>query len=93
MKEASIEKARAKLGDIVDRVRYTGDPTLITRHGKAAVLITPILGPSDLGAITLARQSFQIRDLADAHLVIQDLLITLDRYLAADQGLIADHAG
>jgi prevent-host-death family protein len=40
MDEISIEKARPVLGEIVDRVRFTGIRTKITRNGKpAAVLV------------------------------------------------------
>ncbi len=41
MEAVSIEEARRTLGDLVDRARLAGKPTLITRHGKsAAVLVT-----------------------------------------------------
>ena len=39
MDEASIETARAKLGEIVDRARLAGTPTLITRQGKPAAVV------------------------------------------------------
>jgi prevent-host-death family protein len=39
MDEMSIEAARPKLGEIVDRVRFTGQPTRITRQGKRAVVV------------------------------------------------------
>ena len=41
MEETGIEKARNQLGEIVDKARFTGEPTTITRQGKpAAVLVS-----------------------------------------------------
>jgi len=37
--EISIEEARPKLGDIVDRARPAGQSTVITRHGKPAAVL------------------------------------------------------
>lgn len=34
-----IEKARPLLGEIVDRARFTGEPTGITRKGKLAAVV------------------------------------------------------
>src|SRR6266567_3987529 len=66
LQELSIERARARLGDIIDRARYTGDPTLITRTGKPAALITPVLHRHDRAAITQIRQEISGRSaLAD----------------------------
>jgi prevent-host-death family protein len=40
VEEIALEQARATLGDLVDRARLQGSPTLITRHGRpAAVLV------------------------------------------------------
>jgi prevent-host-death family protein len=39
MDEISIEAARPKLGEIVDRARFTGQPTQITRTGKPAAVV------------------------------------------------------
>ena len=39
MDEISIEKARPSLGEIVDRARLAGTPTMITRQGKPAAVI------------------------------------------------------
>jgi prevent-host-death family protein len=39
MEEIGIEMARATLGEIVDRARFTGQPTRITRQGKAAAVV------------------------------------------------------
>ena len=40
MEQVSIEQARLKLGEIVDRARLADQATLITRQGKpAAVLV------------------------------------------------------
>jgi prevent-host-death family protein len=93
LQEASIEKARAKLGDIIDHVRYTGDPVLITRHGKPAALITPLLGRSDYGSIDAARKLAAALGDGDARYAIADLLDTLDRYLVAGRHLAADGTG
>ena len=41
MQTAGIEEARAALGELVERARLTGEPTLVTRYGKpAAVLVS-----------------------------------------------------
>ena len=39
MDEVSIEQARKKLGEIVDRARLAGTPTRITRHGTPAAVV------------------------------------------------------
>jgi prevent-host-death family protein len=55
MEQVSIEEARRTLGDLVDRARMTGEPTMITRYGKpGAVLVSAdeyqrILGPDGPG--------------------------------------------
>lgn len=41
-----IAEARAHLGEIVDRVRFTGEPIIIEKSGKSAVMVLP-LEPSD----------------------------------------------
>lgn len=41
MEQASIEEARRTLGEIVDRARLAGHPTLITRQGKPAAMVIP----------------------------------------------------
>lgn len=56
MKPVSIEKARAKLGDIVDRARLTGQATVITRHGKPAATVAPVLHPDYYRIIAEARE-------------------------------------
>lgn len=49
----SIEAARAKLGEIVDRARLAGQPTQITRQGKpAAVVVSAGWYAEALGAIS-----------------------------------------
>jgi prevent-host-death family protein len=86
--EASIEEARAGLGGVVDRVRYTGDPTLITRNGKPAALITRALHHHDREAIALIRQSPILNgplEAGGARDIIEELLLILDGYLAADR--------
>jgi prevent-host-death family protein len=55
MKQVSIEKARPKLGDIVDRARLTGRATVITRHGEPAATVAPIIRDGDLRDIAEAR--------------------------------------
>jgi prevent-host-death family protein len=39
MRTATIEEARAKLGDAVDLARLAGEPTMITRHGRPAAVV------------------------------------------------------
>jgi prevent-host-death family protein len=39
MRTASVEEARARLGDLVDRARLAGEPTLITRYGREAAVV------------------------------------------------------
>jgi prevent-host-death family protein len=39
MDTASIEQARLKLGEIVDKARLAGKPTRITRQGKPAAVV------------------------------------------------------
>jgi len=39
VKSVSIEEARAGLGDLVDRARLAGEPTLITRYGRPAAVV------------------------------------------------------
>jgi len=39
MDEISIEEARPKLGDIVDRARLAGHAVTITRYGKPAAVV------------------------------------------------------
>lgn len=89
--ELSIERARARLGDIIDRARYTGDPTLITRHGQPAALVAPVLHGHDRAAIMKIRQQVSGRSaLADPLVdMIGELLYILDRYFAADKNLDA----
>lgn len=37
-----IEEARRALGDIVDRARLRYEPTVITRNGKPAAIVTNV---------------------------------------------------
>ncbi len=39
MRTASVEQARIGLGDVIDRARLAGEPTLITRYGKPAAVV------------------------------------------------------
>jgi prevent-host-death family protein len=39
MDRISIEAARPKLGEIVDRVRFTDEPVIVTRQGKTAAFV------------------------------------------------------
>jgi prevent-host-death family protein len=39
MEQIGIEDARRQLGEIVDRARFTDQPTLITRQGKPAAVV------------------------------------------------------
>ena len=52
-----IEDARRTLGEIVDRARYTGEITYLTRHGKPVAMIMPAgTYGADLTDADLARQ-------------------------------------
>jgi prevent-host-death family protein len=42
IQEIGIEQARHQLGEIVDRARLVGQPTRITRQGKAAAVIVNV---------------------------------------------------
>jgi prevent-host-death family protein len=83
MDEISIDKARKKLGDIVDRARFTGQATVITRHGKPAATVAPILSDG------VRRDIAQARTLAkcigydsEAGAAISDLLDIIGRLTA-----------
>lgn len=39
MRTSSLEDARAGLGDLIDRARLAGEPTLITRYGRPAAVV------------------------------------------------------
>ncbi|MGO8959396.1 MAG: type II toxin-antitoxin system Phd/YefM family antitoxin [Streptosporangiaceae bacterium] len=39
MRTATVEEARLGLGDVIDRARLAGEPTLITRYGKPAAVV------------------------------------------------------
>ena len=39
VQSASIETARASLGEVVDRARFSGEPTTVTRNGKPAAVV------------------------------------------------------
>jgi PHD/YefM family antitoxin component YafN of YafNO toxin-antitoxin module len=39
MESVNIEEARRTLGDIVDRARLVGEPTLIMRYRKTAAVV------------------------------------------------------
>jgi prevent-host-death family protein len=39
-----IEEARRTFGDLVDRARLAGEPSLITRHGKSAAVLVNVGG-------------------------------------------------
>lgn len=42
MRTITLEDARAKLGELVDRARLAGESTVITRYGKPAAMLVPI---------------------------------------------------
>ena len=60
MDEISIEEARRKLGDIIDRARLAGQSTVITRHGKPAAVLVPVLTDLAARARTLAGISGEV---------------------------------
>jgi prevent-host-death family protein len=39
VRTVSVEEARAGLGDLIDRARLAGEPTLITRYGRPAAVV------------------------------------------------------
>jgi prevent-host-death family protein len=87
MKQASIEKARAKLGDIVDRARLTGQATVITRHGKPAATVAPVLSDGDRRDIAQHRALAMCNGYdSEAGAAIYDLLDIIGR-LTADMHL------
>ena len=97
MKQVSIEKARAKLGDIVDRARYTGEATVITRHGKPAATVAPILNDGTLRELAEFRAlAGRSGDNSEVRAAIGDLLDIIGRLTAdmhEETGLgIPDHA-
>ena len=50
MDSVSLQRARSVIGEIVDRARIAGTPTLITRHGKpAAVVVSETFYTTALG--------------------------------------------
>ncbi len=83
MKRISIDKARAKFGDIIDRARYTGQATVITRHGQPAATVAPILSDGDRRDIAQAR-ALAMRDGYDseAGAAIGDMLDIIGRLTA-----------
>ncbi len=41
MQDISITEARAQLGELADKVKYSGDPIMLTKNGKASVGLVP----------------------------------------------------
>jgi len=39
MRTVSVEGARSSFGDLIDRARLAGEPTLITRYGRPAAVV------------------------------------------------------
>ena len=39
MRTTSLEEARAGLGELIDRARLAGEPTLITRYGRPVAVV------------------------------------------------------
>ena len=42
METVSIEAARARLGEIVDLARFTGEPTVIARYRRPAAVVVSV---------------------------------------------------
>jgi prevent-host-death family protein len=42
MESYGIEEARNRLGDLVERVRLNGEHIVLSRYGKAAVVLVPV---------------------------------------------------
>jgi prevent-host-death family protein len=51
-----MEEARMKLGDLIDHARLAGQSTVITRHGKPAAIIAPMITDDDRDLIARARE-------------------------------------
>ena len=41
-REVALVRARDILGELVDRALYDGEPTVITRRGRAAAILVPV---------------------------------------------------
>jgi prevent-host-death family protein len=39
MEAVSLEDARRTLGDLIDRARLAGEPTMVTRYGKPGAVV------------------------------------------------------
>ena len=84
MDKVSIEKARGKLGDIVNRASYARQATLITRNGEPAALVAPVLDDYSRGI--LAEADILVKregDTAAAELIC-DLLIIIETLTLGD---------
>lgn len=70
MNEIGIETARRQLGEIADRARFTGQPTLLTRKDRPAAVVVNVdwyeLALSFIGVGDAAKLSAFIEELADA---------------------------
>ena len=42
LQQIGITEARNKIGELVDRVRYRGDPVVLVKSGKPAAALVPI---------------------------------------------------
>jgi prevent-host-death family protein len=42
MNTVQIEEARKQLGELVDRARLAGEPTMIVRYRKPAAVLVPV---------------------------------------------------
>lgn len=52
-----MTQARAQLADLVNRVAYTGERVVLTRHGKPIVAIVPVAELARLEAAAAADPS------------------------------------
>ncbi len=41
MQDISITEARSQLGELANKVKYSGDPIMLTKNGKATVGLVP----------------------------------------------------
>lgn len=51
MEAVQIEEARKTLGELVDRARLAGEPTLIMRYRKPAAVLVPVSWYEEASAV------------------------------------------
>ncbi len=85
MPTMTIANARAHLGDVVGRVRHTGDRFILTARGKPAVAIVPVAdleameAAEDAADVAAARKALARIAAGDAATPWEDVKARLDR--------------